>query len=120
MQSLNYSYNQTVSRAYIIRVKGHAKSEEKAQRCADSCDLAGMPWAYWDAYDGIQNPIKPPLHHGGVPAMVKVTDHYLTRGEVACALSHISLWQKCVLDDQPLVVLEHDACLLYTSDAADE
>jgi GR25 family glycosyltransferase involved in LPS biosynthesis len=104
VQSLNYSYNQTVSRAYIIRVKGHPKSEEKAQRCADSCDLAGMEWAYWDAYDGIQNPIKPPLHHGGVPAMVKVTDHYLTRGEVACALSHISLWQKCVLDDQPLVV----------------
>jgi GR25 family glycosyltransferase involved in LPS biosynthesis len=62
-----------------------------------------MEWEYWDAYDGVQNPIQPPAHHGGVPAMVKVTDHYLTRGEVACALSHISLWQKCVLDDQPLV-----------------
>jgi hypothetical protein len=44
--------------------------------------------------------------------MVKVTDHYLTRGEVACALSHISLWQKCVLDDQPLVVLEHDSVMV--------
>jgi hypothetical protein len=85
---------------------------QKAQRCADSCDLAGMEWEYWDAYDGVQNPIQPPAHHGGVPAMVKVTDHYMTRGEVACALSHISLWQKCVLDDQPLVVLEHDSVMV--------
>jgi GR25 family glycosyltransferase involved in LPS biosynthesis len=45
-------------------------------------------------------------------SMMKVTDHYLTRGEVACALSHISLWAKCVEDDQPLVVLEHDAVMV--------
>jgi hypothetical protein len=119
VKSLNYGYDQTVTKAYIIRVKGHSSSEEKAQRAANSCDLAGMPWEYWDAYDGIQNPIQPPEHHGGVPAMVKVTDHYMTRGEVACALSHISLWQKCVLEDRPLVILEHDAVMVqpYTQHA---
>ena len=112
MRSLNFSYSQTVSKAYIIRIERHADSEEKAKRCADSCDLTGMPWEYWDAYDGIQNPIKPPIHHNGIPAIVKVTDHYLTRGEVACALSHISLWQKCVIDDEPIVILEHDAIMI--------
>jgi len=112
MQSLNYSYNQTVSKAYIIRIKNHAESEEKAKRCADSCDLAGMAWEYWDAYNGVQDPIQPPAHHSGVLAMVKLTDHYMTRGEVACALSHISLWQKCVLDDEPIVILEHDAIMV--------
>jgi hypothetical protein len=60
VKSLNYGYDQTVTKAYIIRVKGHPSSEEKAKRAADSCDLAGMPWEYWDAYDGIQNPIQPP------------------------------------------------------------
>jgi hypothetical protein len=116
---LNFSYDLGVSAVHIIRVKGHPSSEEKAKRAADSCDLAGMPWEYWDAYDGIQNPIQPPEHHGGVPAMVKVTDHYMTRGEVACALSHISLWQKCVLEDRPLVILEHDAVMVqpYTQHA---
>jgi len=112
MISLNYSYNLTVSKAYIIRIEHHVESEEKAKRCSDSCDLAGMAWEYWDAYNGIKDPIQPPTQHNGIPAMVKVTDHYLTRGEVACALSHISLWQKCVLDDEPIVILEHDAIMV--------
>jgi hypothetical protein len=112
VQSLNYSYNQSVTKAYIIRIPNHEMSMQKAERAAESCELTGMDWEYWDAYDGVQNPIQPPAHHGGVPAMVKVTDHYMTRGEVACALSHISLWQKCVLDDQPLVVLEHDSVIM--------
>jgi len=112
LKSLFLSYDLEVSGAYIIRIEHHVESEEKAKRCADSCDLVGMPWKYWDAYNGIKNPIQPPAQHNGIPAMVKVTDHYLTRGEVACALSHISLWQKCVLDDKPIVILEHDAIMV--------
>jgi hypothetical protein len=51
--------------------------------------------------------------------LLKVTDHYMTRGEVACALSHISLWVKCVEQDKPLIVLEHDAVMVqpYTNHA---
>ena len=119
MESLFYSYNTAVSKAHIIRVKGNENSEQRAQRCSDSCDLVGMPWEYWDAYNGISDELAVPDHHGGVMGMVKVTDHYLTRGELACALSHISLWQKCVLEDQPLVVLEHDSVMIqpYTNHA---
>jgi len=112
MESLFYSYNTAVSKAYIIRVNGHEDGEQKAKRCADSCDKVGMPWEYWDAYNGLEGTIVPPEHHSGIMEMVKITDHYMTRGEVACALSHISLWQKCVIDDQPLVVLEHDSIMV--------
>jgi hypothetical protein len=87
------------SKAYIIRVEGHAESEEKAAHCAESCDKAGQEWEYWEAYNAIME-------------CLKVTDHYMTRGEVACALSHISLWAKCVIEDQPLIVLEHDAVMV--------
>lgn len=111
MKSLFFSYDFDVSKAYIIRVKGYEPSEKKAQRCAESCSTVGMPWEYWDAYNGLNNEILKPSHHGQVIDMVKVTDHYLTKGEVACALSHISLWAKCVQDDKPLVVLEHDAVM---------
>ena len=119
MESLFFSYNTAVSKAYIIRVDGYEESEQRAKRCSDSCDLVGMPWEYWDAYNGISGELTPPAHHGGVMEMIKVTDHSLTRGELACALSHISLWQKCVLEDQPLVILEHDSVMLqpYTSHA---
>ena len=112
MQSLFSSYNMEVEKAYIIRIAGHERSEEKAKRGAESCDKVGMPWQYWDAYNGLENPIQPPEHHNDVMRLLKVTDHYLTRGEVACALSHISLWNKCVQLDQPIVILEHDAVMV--------
>lgn len=114
MKSLFFSYDLDVDSAYIIRVKGNAKSEEMAKRCADSCDAVGMPNKYWDAYNGLNGDIIVPddLIGSDVMKMIKVTDHYLTRGEVACALSHISLWAKCVEQDKPLVILEHDALML--------
>jgi hypothetical protein len=111
VKSLNYSYNQSVTKAYIIRIPNHEMSMQKAQRVPRAAI-----WRAWSGNTGTPTTgcrtRLPPAHHGGVPAMVKVTDHYMTRGEVACALSHISLWQKCVLDDQPLVVLEHDSVMV--------
>jgi GR25 family glycosyltransferase involved in LPS biosynthesis len=109
----------TPSKAYIIRVVGNAASEEKAKRCAVSCEKVGQPYEFWDAYDGLADEIKAPAHHNVILDCIKVTDHYLTRGEVACALSHISLWAKCVLEDKPLVILEHDSLMLqpYTQHA---
>lgn len=112
MDSLNFSYETFNKYAYIIRLADNPTSERKAQRCADSCDRVGQPWRYWDAYDGVSNPIQPPAHHSQFMSMIKVTDHYMTRAEVACALSHISLWAHCVETDIPLVVLEHDAVMV--------
>lgn len=110
--NLFYSYDLFVDKAYIIRVKDHDRSMELAKRCADSCESVQMPYEYWDAYDGTGEEIKIPEHHNDIMDLIKVTDHYMTRGEVACALSHISLWAKCVKQDKPLVVLEHDAVML--------
>lgn len=112
MKSLFFSYDMGVDKAYIIRVSGNEKSEKYAKQCAESCHNVGMPYEFWDAYNGIGESIVPPKHHSDLMKMVKVIDHYLTRGEVACALSHISLWVKCVVDDKPLVILEHDALML--------
>jgi hypothetical protein len=109
---LNYSYNMAVEKAYVIRLKDNAVSETFAKRCAESCIKVQQPFEFWDAYDGIKNPIQPPKKHSDVLNLLKVTDHYLTRGEVACALSHISLWNHCIQIDQPIVVLEHDAVML--------
>ena len=110
--NLFFSYNLDVDKAYIIRVKGNEKSERLARRCADSCGSVGMPYQFWDAYDGLTESVKVPEHHGQVMNLIKITDHYLTRGEVACALSHISLWVKCIEQDKPLVILEHDAVMV--------
>lgn len=110
--NLSFSYRMGVEKAYIIRVKGNEKSEKFAKRCAESCEKVKMPYEFWDAYDGIDGDIKPPEHHNSIMRLIRVTDHYLTRGEVACALSHISLWAKCAEEDKPLVILEHDAIMV--------
>lgn len=110
--NLFYSYDLAVEQAYIIRIKDNKVSEKHASKCAKSCEDVGMLYSYWDAYDGTGEDIIPPDHHNVIMDCMKITDHYLTRGEVACALSHISLWSKCVLLDKPIVILEHDAIML--------
>lgn len=110
--NLFFSYNMLVDSAYIITVVDNEKSVELSQRCAKSCDEVKMPYQIWPAYNGMGEGIVPPSHHGGVMNMIKITDHYLTRGEVACALSHISLWARCVELDKPIVILEHDAVMV--------
>jgi hypothetical protein len=114
MKSLYFSYDMTVDYAYIIRIKGHDISERKSAECAQSCFNVGMPYQFWDAYDGTGEVIEAPDSLVDHPTMacLKVMDHYLTRTELACALSHISLWAKCVKDDKPLVILEHDAIMV--------
>jgi GR25 family glycosyltransferase involved in LPS biosynthesis len=73
-----------------------------------------MPYQVWDAFDGTKEGIVVPQHsiNDSVIRMLKVTDHYLTRGEVACALSHISLWIHCATIDRPIVILEHDSIMV--------
>ena len=114
MKSLYFKYDVEVDKAYIIKVDGDEKSESLAKRCATSCEKVGMPYEFWNAYNGLREGIIPPSHleNNSVMNLLKITDHYMTRGEVACALSHISLWAKCVEQDKPLVILEHDAVMV--------
>jgi hypothetical protein len=109
---LYYSYNMDVDCAYIIRVKGHKKSEQLAKRCSDSCDKVGMPWQYWDGYDATGDTIIAPEGESPVMDLIRLSDHYLRKGEVANSLNHARLWAKCVTDDKPMVILEHDAVMV--------
>jgi hypothetical protein len=108
---LFYTYDTSVDKAYIIRIKNHELSEKLAKRCSDSCDKVGMPFELWDAYDGTGEEIIFPSSHNLIMDMFKITNHHLTKQEICCLLSHISLWAKCILIDKPIVVLEHDAIM---------
>lgn len=106
------SYDTGIEKAYIIRIKGHEVSEELAKRCSESCSGCGMPHEFWDAYDGTGGKISFPDHHNVIMDTVRVTNHHLTSQEICCLLSHISLWAKCVVQDKPMVILEHDAIMV--------
>ena len=112
--NLNYSYNNLVKNAYIITVQGNKKSEEMSKRCQLSCQKVGQSFKVWDAFDGTGKGITVPKHSENDPItrILKITDHYMTRGEVACALSHITLWRHCAEIDEPIVILEHDSIVV--------
>lgn len=115
MKNLFYKYDVNVEKAYIITVKGNDTSEKYSERCAESCDLVGMPYEIWEAYDGTKDGlIISPKHltDDSFMNLIKVTNSGLVRGEVACALSHISLWLHCALIQKPIVILEHDAIMI--------
>lgn len=113
MDSLYWSNDLSViADTFIIRIEGNPISEKLASRCAKSCDDVNQSYRFWDAYDGTGTKIIIPDHHNDTMKMLKLTDPYLTRGEVACALSHISLWVQCILIDKPIVILEHDAIMI--------
>ena len=108
------SFDTEVEKAYIITLLGNEVSERYSAQCVQSCIKVGQPHEVWPAFDGHANPITVPAHseHSVIMDAVKVTDHYLTRTEVACVLSHLSLWIRCVLLDRPIVILEHDAVMV--------
>jgi GR25 family glycosyltransferase involved in LPS biosynthesis len=114
MNTLFYSYDIAIESAYIITLKNNQDSQRLSARCQQSCRAVGQPFKVWDAFDGLQTEIQTPEHSINNPLMkmLKVTDHYLTRGEVACALSHISLWSKCAEMDKPIIILEHDSVMV--------
>ena len=113
--NLFYSRRIEIENTYIITVKGNESSENYSKRCQQSCESVGQPYTVWDAFDGTKgHDIIVPDHskNDSFIKMMKVTDHYLRRGEVACALSHISLWRHCAVIDRPIVILEHDAIMV--------
>lgn len=114
MININYSYDRTIESAYIITLKNNPVSERLAQRCKHSCDQVEIPSKFWYGYDGTGSHIVSPEHLKDSSHMnwFKCTDAELSKSEIACALSHISLWCHCIEIDNPIIILEHDAVML--------
>jgi hypothetical protein len=115
IRPLMNSYNVKVDDAYIITIEGNKTSEEYSKRCSASCDRVGMSHKIWKAFDGTKpGDILVPDHAKDQHFFnaLKISNHYITRTEIAATLSHISLWLECARLDKPIVILEHDAIML--------
>ena len=112
----DYNWDPTVAETKIITVPGNKKSELKAERALNSCMRIGQPNVeIYHGYDGTnKKTIHTPAHlkNSEMMSWVKVLDPALSITEVACALSHISLWIHCININKPIVILEHDAIMI--------
>jgi GR25 family glycosyltransferase involved in LPS biosynthesis len=115
--TLNWKYDVNVSKAYIITIKNHANSESMAARCLESCRRVEQDAEIFDAFDGTGNlhpEIIVPEHSRNKDWVkwLKLVNTTLSKAEICCFLSHFALWIKCIEEDRPLIVLEHDAIML--------
>lgn len=103
-----------VEQAYIITLKNHNISEMLSRRCQSSCEQVNMPYQIWDAVDGTGNEIIIPdrLKDQSWIKWIKLYDTFLSQSEVACYISHISLWAHCIEINRPIVILEHDSVMV--------
>ena len=131
---MNYynHYEMGVEGTYIISILGNKVSEQLTQQCVESCQKIGQPNVnIWPAFDATDSPIKIQDHDLGkpigemgtikVPEMLKgqafinflrLRRSDLLMTQIACFLSHYSLWCMCLDKDQPIVILEHDAIMV--------
>jgi glycosyl transferase, family 25 len=91
-------------KSYIIRLKNNAISEKYADLCVSQAKRFGVDVRYFDAVNGLEYP-----QHLN---KLKISPRYKFKkgraGVFGCFLSHYYLWQQCVKDQQPFLILEHD------------
>lgn len=113
--NLFYSNNQYIEKAYIMRIN-NKQSIKLSKKCAKSCEKIKMDYEFWEGYNGIEDDksiiVPEHLKDDSFMSMLKVDNQFLLKGEVATALTHISLWAHCVKIQKPIVILEHDAIMI--------
>lgn len=102
-----------VDAAYIITLPGNKISEELTDRAVESCRAVDMNYRVWEGIDGTGEDILIPGNYSWIPwHLFRVPRNVYSNSQVACFLSHLSLWVHCVQYGKPIVILEHDAVML--------
>ena len=131
---MNYynKHEMSVEGTYIISIQGNKVSEQLTQQCLASCKEVGQPNVQvFPAFDATGSKIKVQQHDLGLPVgelgSIKVPEFLqgqaflnflrlkrcdLLMTQIACFLSHYSLWCMCLDKDRPIVILEHDAVMV--------
>jgi len=91
-------------KAVIIRLKDNSISEKHADECVTQAKTFGIDIEYFDAINGLEYP----SHLERLKIFPKYKFKKGRAGVFGCFLSHYYLWKKCMEDDVPYLILEHD------------
>ena len=91
-------------KSFIIRLKNNSISEKYAAECVTQATTFGIDVDYFDAINGLEYPSH--------LEKLKIVPRYKFKkgraGVFGCFLSHYYLWKKCIEDNVPYLILEHD------------
>jgi hypothetical protein len=131
---MNYHnhYEIGVSGTYIISLPGNELSEKLTAQCFKSCQDVGQPnVTIVPGFDATNSKVKLQDYQFGQPIgelgeikvpealqgqafinFLRIRRSDLLMTQIACFLSHYSLWCLCLAMDKPIVILEHDAIMV--------
>lgn len=95
-------------KAFVITIKGHEKSEQVADRCIQTAKDFGLNVVKFDAITPADD-ITSICAREVIPMNRFVGQYSRLENSVSAFLSHYSLWKKCVQQNEPFVIFEHDA-----------
>ncbi len=96
-------------KAFIITLKGHKLSEKLASECKEQASKFKINVETFDAIYGFDT-----RRHIEATGLVlgRTKRQKMNPGHIGNFFSHYYLWQKCLENDEPLLILEHDGYLI--------
>lgn len=91
-------------KAFLIRLKNNSISEKYASLCVEQAIKFNINVEYFDAINGLDYP----QHLTQLNIQPRYKFKKGKAGVYGCFLSHYYLWKKCIEDDIPYTILEHD------------
>lgn len=98
-------------KAFVITIKDNPKSVEVAKRCIKSGSVNGLSIEMFDAITPNDEPLEL-LERKGIAPNSFDEKYSRNLNCISAFLSHYSLWEKCVEDNQTYVIFEHDAVMI--------
>jgi GR25 family glycosyltransferase involved in LPS biosynthesis len=95
-------------KAFVITIMDNQKSVEAATRCMKSAEKYGLHVEYYPAYTPKDKPWEI-LHKKGISPHGFVERYSRLENCMSCFLSHHSLWEMAVENNETIVIFEHDA-----------
>lgn len=115
MKSLDANFaDNSVESTYVITLPENRISQELTHRCVQSLEAVGQKYTLWRGFDGTKGRPEIPENLNWVSHVLwpKLVTEKLSWAQVACFMSHYSLWCRCLTVDRPIVILEHDAIMV--------
>ena len=97
-------------KCFIIRMKGNSTSEDLATDLANSLESQKINYNFFDAIYGDE--VEKEFSKKQLFLYHKQNNNRKTQGVKGCFLSHFSLWEKCMKDNENFLIFEHDALLI--------
>ena len=97
-------------KAFVITIMDNKKSVEAAMRCMKSAEKYGLYVEHHPAYTPKDKPWEI-LHKKGISPHGFVERYSRLENCMACFLSHHSLWEMAVENNETIIIFEHDAII---------